>query len=409
MTMYQSKSGFSELSVVIANDHLRVAGGASEVAIREAVLLKSAGVNVHFFGCCGPVDGRLTQLKIPYHATLQPEIKDARGIKRLTNLWNLKASDDFRRSYSPLASRIKILHVHSFTKALSPSVLIQAHKMGFRTVLSLHDYFTCCPNGGLYDFQDNVICPKVGLSLGCIKKHCDRQGRVQKSFRVLRSAVLRYSGVLKRIDGVIYLSAFSRSKFGELYANAKSAFIPNPSGSSAAMKANPVCSNYILFVGQLSPEKGPLLVAQAAYEAGIHIVFAGSGIQSEEIKRANPNATLLGWVSQEKVLDMIAGARAVVFPSRWYEVQPLVPLQAMRMGIPVIVSASCAASEYVEDGVTGFVVPDSHGEAWRQRLELLRNDELVQKLGTGAYEWFSHRWPTDQTHLNSLLDFYHSL
>ena len=56
-------------------------------------------------------------------------------------------------------------------------------------------------------------------------------------------------------------------------------------------------------------------------------------------------------------------ARALVFPSLWAECQPLVPLEALRQGVPVIAGRWTAAAEAIEDGETGIVVPDRDGFA----------------------------------------------
>jgi len=44
-----------------------------------------------------------------------------------------------------------------------------------------------------------------------------------------------------------------------------------------------------------------------------------------------------------------------VFPSLWYEGQPLVPIEALIRGIPVVCGTWSAASEVVRDGVNGVI------------------------------------------------------
>ena len=49
------------------------------------------------------------------------------------------------------------------------------------------------------------------------------------------------------------------------------------------------------------------------------------------------------------------GARALIFPSRWYETAGLTVLEAQTLKIPAIVSKYCAASEFIEEGKNGFL------------------------------------------------------
>ena len=63
------------------------------------------------------------------------------------------------------------------------------------------------------------------------------------------------------------------------------------------------------------------------------------------------------------------GARALVFPSRWYEVSPLTPYEAFQFGIPLITSNCCACVDYVKDNKNGI----SFG-SYRELISILNND-----------------------------------
>ena len=47
-------------------------------------------------------------------------------------------------------------------------------------------------------------------------------------------------------------------------------------------------------------------------------------------------------------------ARALIFPSRWYEGAPLTPLEILQYGIPCIISDSCAGIDYLKDSYNGI-------------------------------------------------------
>ena len=71
--------------------------------------------------------------------------------------------------------------VAGWTKALSSSVFDVAFKMNFKVVLTLHDYFTACPNGGYFDYKENKICKRKPLSWKCIKCNCDSNSSIKIS------------------------------------------------------------------------------------------------------------------------------------------------------------------------------------------------------------------------------------
>jgi len=124
---------------------------------------------------------------------------------------------------------------------------------------------------------------------------------------------------------------------------------------------------YLLFVGRLRIRKGVevLLEALARLDPGLRpaLRIAGDGEHRAALEAAArgldlapPAVEFLGRCSAERVRWLLAGARALVVPSL-YEGMPLVVLEAMDAGIPVIASAVSGIPEVVVDGETGWLVP----------------------------------------------------
>jgi glycosyltransferase involved in cell wall biosynthesis len=65
---------------------------------------------------------------------------------------------------------------------------------------------------------------------------------------------------------------------------------------------------------------------------------------------------VLGEISLEEKIDLLARARAVLFPIDWDEPFGLVMTEAMACGTPVIATPRGSVPEVVADGETGFVV-----------------------------------------------------
>jgi glycosyltransferase involved in cell wall biosynthesis len=89
-----------------------------------------------------------------------------------------------------------------------------------------------------------------------------------------------------------------------------------------------------------------LLVAGTAKDAEIFQIVAGMCDQA--------NVTFLGDVRGRKKAELIAGARAVLFPTQIHEGLPLVVIESLMSGTPVIASDFCPCPEIVTPKV-GFV------------------------------------------------------
>jgi glycosyltransferase involved in cell wall biosynthesis len=99
-------------------------------------------------------------------------------------------------------------------------------------------------------------------------------------------------------------------------------------------------------------------------------------------------------------------ARALVFPSLWYEGQPLTVLEAKAMGTPIVVSDICAGREEVEDGASGLWFESGDAESLAAALSKLKDDALIERLSNGAYDAFWRDPPTLDRHVERILAVY---
>lgn len=120
---------------------------------------------------------------------------------------------------------------------------------------------------------------------------------------------------------------------------------------------------YFAFVGRMHDTDGPHLAAQAARAAGKRLKIATHGIEEPDheffVKHVEPqlddDVTFLGPVNEAEKIALIQNAHALINPVIWPEPFGLVMAEAISCGTPVITLANGAASEIVENGVTGFV------------------------------------------------------
>src|SRR5258706_13041944 len=93
-------------------------------------------------------------------------------------------------------------------------------------------------------------------------------------------------------------------------------------------------NNQFVFVGRMTEEKGVRQLAHAARATGLPVRFAGDGPLLAEIKAMGTPIHCTGWLDPKGVNDILRQARALVFPSTWYETGGLVVLDALARGIP---------------------------------------------------------------------------
>ena len=76
-------------------------------------------------------------------------------------------------------------------------------------------------------------------------------------------------------------------------------------------------------------------------------IVVGDGDEKNKLEKEFPKIEFAGWKSNDEVKQYMKKAKALIFPSRWYEGAPLTPLECMQYGIPSLVSNASAAIDYV--------------------------------------------------------------
>jgi glycosyltransferase involved in cell wall biosynthesis len=123
---------------------------------------------------------------------------------------------------------------------------------------------------------------------------------------------------------------------------------------------------YLLWIGRMTPEKGPHRAIEIARAAGQDLILAGvvqPGQRSFFERHIEPHidgrrVRFVGEVGGARKKNLFAGARALLVPIRWPEPYGMVIIEALVCGTPVLAFDEGAVTELVDDGVTGFVVED---------------------------------------------------
>lgn len=166
-----------------------------------------------------------------------------------------------------------------------------------------------------------------------------------------------------------------------------------PDGLLAGLPADqPV----VAFVGRLVEQKDPITFVQMVSRlrhrlgSGFSVVVVGGGPLrrlTEVMLRATGHPGLTrctGPASESEVASVLPKASVVVAPSR-YEGLPLVGLEAMACGVPVVASDVDGWRDLVAEGRTGFLCTPGDPDAFAERTATLLGDPgLRERMGTEA-------------------------
>ncbi|QDS95148.1 GDP-mannose:cellobiosyl-diphosphopolyprenol alpha-mannosyltransferase [Roseimaritima multifibrata] len=137
----------------------------------------------------------------------------------------------------------------------------------------------------------------------------------------------------------------------------------------------------IAVLGRLTLQKDPHLVldiARRMQPSGFHFDLIGGGDLEKEIRsritdQQIDNVTVHGSLPREQALATMQQCGQFLLASRW-EGLPIAPVEAMQMGLGVVVSDVSGNGEVVDNGATGFVVKQDDIEGYETALQFLAND-----------------------------------
>lgn len=399
-----------KLTIVICVDHAAVTGGQAKVAFDSAIGLKRAGHRPIVFAAAGPVDPKFAENDVEIVCLGQTDLLGAANkiAGAAQGFWNGHAARELGRLLATLPAASTIVHVHGWAKAISPAIAKPIRDSGLPAVYTVHEYFLFCPNGGFYNYQKHQVCHLQPLGAACLTQNCDSVSYARKVWRSGRlmfgNKVLGFPDVFGDYIRISNVQAEIVEPF--LPKTARRHMVSNPIEAEDHGPKDDAAQGEFAFVARISPEKGPFLFAEAARKAGVAAVFVGDGPAAAEVQARYPEAKVLGWQKPEAARAALRKARALVFPSLWYEGQPLTVLEAKASGTPVVVSDVCAGRESIVDGEMGLWFKSGDADDLARALVALKDDATVRRMSKAAYEDYWRDPPTLERHIERLLAVY---
>lgn len=277
-----------------------------------------------------------------------------------------------------------VVQFHSFFE-LSPSVLFAVRDVP--AVVTVH---------GAEDFTKELLLwafPPHFFRAGApfTKRGLTLTGWLHYLYHRLVSMPLFRFG-FRNVEQVVVFSEYMQRMLAR--DQIASACVPNATVlfSQAPMAERPT----ILYVGRLEKIKGVQVLLDALRSVreeypDAELLVAGAGpyepVLRSQVKllELDDVVRFVGQVGREELYEYYKASAVVAVPSLWPEPFGKVGIEAMSVGRPVIASNVGGMSEWLDDGITGYVVtPGSPKELGEALCRVLRNRDRRATMGAAA-------------------------
>lgn len=312
--------------------------GENVVVDTEMAALAAAGVAV--------VPYLRSSDEIPALPPLQRVTLPLRGIR---SPWDVRAVRELI-----VRERPDVMHLHNPNPLISLSVVGVAHDLGIPVVQTVHNHrHTCIKGTYLRDGAECKDCLGHRYPGPAVLHGCYRGSRLQSA--AAGAALAAHRGSYRAIDRFLALTpeiaaSLVESGMDPGSITVKPNSVPDPGPPDRPGKG-------FVFVGRLTEEKGVRLLAQAWERVPVGalgtLTVVGDGPQRgimEDLAARRSDILVTGRLAREAVQDAIREAGALVLASVCAEAFPMVTLEAMALGRP-IVSTDLG-------GLPGIVTPD---------------------------------------------------
>jgi len=271
-----------------------------------------------------------------------------------------------------------VAFIHNVYPLISPSAYHKLHALGVPTVQVLHNFRPYCPNGFFYTQGQICEACKGGNYLNAVRKRCYKDSYTFSGLYALTLGLNRLGGMVKKISGFICLTEFFKLKMREAGVPDSKLFVrPNFVYAPALAAGEIPGSNYALFMGRLSPEKGCWTLIRAFEQLPqVPLKILGTGPMEQELRhyirdKGIRNIELLGFKSGAEKWDILRNSLCLVMPSEWYENFPVTALEAFMACKPIVAARLGGLPYIVEEGKSGLLFEAGNVGELRQRIQYL--------------------------------------
>lgn len=259
-----------------------------------------------------------------------------------------------------------IIHMQ-YIPQIAPALILLKHK--YPCICTMHSFFT----------RDEKMLEWVNFSRYIYRKILSLLERIV---------------ILKVLPNIIVVTPAMKNIIADK-TNARIYTIPNGIDltDTQDISPKPIEHPSILYVGRLTKRKGVDILLKAILiikkmVPNLSLFIIGTGPQENELKRLvkelniEENVKFLGFVSEDEKYSYYKSVDTCVVPSIDYDYAPIVLLEAMACGKPIVASNIGGIPFIVENGKTGLLFePGNIEELAKKIIMLLKNANLREKMG----------------------------
>lgn len=251
-----------------------------------------------------------------------------------------------------------VVHVHNLFPNYSRGWV---HSWDGPLVVTIHNFRPVCAAGTL--FRDGNPCSEC-VDLGSHRSVVNRcyRGSALASIPLAFQTRGGINGdpVLRRADRIILLAQRAYDTYRSFgLEEQKMDLLPN-FVDQAEFKPNEGPGSHWTYIGRLTAEKG-IMNLLGSWPQGHHLRIIGDGPLRTEVEAATSrlaNVQFEGGVARSEIAEILANSRGLVFSSEWPEGAPLVYVEALASGRPVIARTGNSVADDVARYRTGLVYSD---------------------------------------------------
>ncbi|MFD5565020.1 glycosyltransferase [Kitasatospora griseola] len=320
--------------------------------------------------------------------------------------WRAQEAEQAHRVERLLAAHpaVDVVHVLHFSR-IGLEFLDAPSLARVPVVATLTDYTAVCPDHQLVVRSTGAQCTATTPTrdcLGCLNAPTDAHGDVAR-WRARNIAWLnnRVQALWTQTPHQETELAKAGIDVGKTVRDRACYGLPD---AWAPLATNQGAGRYLLFLGRCSPEKGLHLLLDAFRHSRTELPLVIATVPDDSpyeermraVATADPRVRWLPPHSRAEIGPVLAGARALLVPSQWWENHPLVAHEARALGVPVW-SSAVPSMHHLADDPGIHLVEDHHDPAaWTRAIDTA-SEQLAPRVPSFAHRVEDFELLADET------------
>ena len=275
--------------------------------------------------------------------------------------------------------------VHHHNISLLGYEILEKHG-DHKNLYTAHDYWLICPVKNNLLQNGRQVCDKPSCTVCAL--YCRRPPQLWRHGSGFKSAI-------NQIDMLIAPSNYLKERITR-DVPIRAVTIPNFVREPPVQIASSGFSKFLMYAGMLETHKGVLALLKGyrelAQQADLKLVIVGNGKLQQKVREVvrqcdlSDKVYLMGWVDRDLFYALLRDSTSLVIPSIWPENAPLVALEALSVGTPVVASSLGGLPEIVSYLDTHLLFSwESEGDFARAISYCLNNNNQLREKSRRVY------------------------